>query len=458
MDGKIKIGFYGGVGSPTGSNFYLSDGAEKTKVLIDCGLHQGCKVCEDDNREPFPYNPADIDYLFVTHAHIDHVGRIPKLVREGFRGKIISTAPTKEIAELMLFDSLGVLGKEAAQDNLLPIYEKEDVEAAMRLWTDIPYRMLFDAGAFQVRLRETGHILGSAMVEVNYIDKKIIFTGDLGNSPAPLLPNTDEVKDADVLVIESVYGDRNHEDRGSRKQILEDVIEDTVRSGGALMIPAFSLERTQELLYELNDLVEHGRIPQVPVFIDSPLAINVTKIYRKYENYFNGEAKNIIKKGDDIFRFPGVRFTETTEESKAIAQVPNPKIIIAGSGMSNGGRIIHHEKRHLGDPKSTLLVIGYQVPGSLGRRLQDGDKHVRILGEDVYVSAKVRTIHGYSAHKDSDHLLQFVANSADTLKNVFVVLGESKSSLFLTQRIRDYLGIEARAPVPGEIVNIDINK
>ena len=184
----------------------------------------------------------------------------------------------------------------------------------------------------------------------------------------------------------------------------------------------------------------------------------MTKIYRKYENYFNGEAKNIIKKGDDIFRFPGVRFTETTEESKAIAQVPNPKIIIAGSGMSNGGRIIHHEKRHLGDPKSTLLVIGYQVPGSLGRRLQDGDKHVRILGEDVYVSAKVRTIHGYSAHKDSDHLLQFVANSADTLKNVFVVLGESKSSLFLTQRIRDYLGIEARAPVQGEIVNIDINK
>jgi metallo-beta-lactamase family protein len=294
------------------------------------------------------------------------------------------------------------------------------------------------------------------MIEFTVNGKKILFTGDLGNSPAPILKDTEKISDIDYLVMESVYGDRNHEDRGVRKNLLEDAVEDTVRRGGTLMIPAFSLERTQELLYELNDLIEHCRITPVPVFIDSPLAIKVTTVYKKYQEYFNATTQAIIKTGDDIFKFPNLKFTMSTDESKAIREAPPPKIILAGSGMSNGGRIIHHEKAYLPDPKSTLLIIGYQVPGSLGRALQDGQKEVRILGETVPVRAEVRSIHGYSAHKDSDHLLEFVAHTTDHVKKVFVVLGEPKSSSFLTQRIRDYLGVSAIMPVLNEKIEVEV--
>jgi metallo-beta-lactamase family protein len=455
MAQKIAIQFCGGVGTPTGSNFLFEEPTGK-KVLIDCGFLQGKKVAEDENREPFLFDPKTIDALFVTHAHIDHVGRIPKLVHDGFKGVIYSTPPTRDIAELMLMDSMGVLSKEALHDEKEPIYTEADVRPAMALWQGKEYHQPITVGDASFVLRDAGHILGSSMVEITVNGKKILFTGDLGNSPAPLLRDTEKITDIDYLVMESVYGDRNHEDRDIRKNLLEDAIEDVVKSGGVLMIPAFSLERTQELLYELNDLVEHGRIPEVPVFIDSPLAINVTAVYKKFQSYFNAEALRVIKTGDDIFKFKGLRFTLATEDSKAIRDIPAPKVILAGSGMSNGGRIIHHEKNYLSDPKSTLLIIGYQVPGSLGRVLQDGEKNVRILGEDITVNAKVKNIHGYSAHKDSEHLVEFVSSSADSLKKVFVVLGEPKASSFLAQRLRDYLGLSAVIPNPNERVEIEV--
>lgn len=485
MAKKIAIQFCGGVGEPTGSNFLFEEPSGK-KILIDCGLLQGKKVAEDKNREPFSYDPKSIDALFVTHAHIDHIGRIPKLVHDGFRGVIYSTPPTREISELMLLDSMGVLAKEANHDQKEPIYTEADVRAAMNLWQTKGYHQTIVIGEASFILRDAGHILGSSMVEITVGDNprgiphgispkreagglfhgggqgpiprgtKFLFTGDLGNSPAPLLRDTEKITDIDYLVMESVYGDRNHEDRDIRKNLLEDAIEDTIKSDGVLMIPAFSLERTQELLYELNDLVEHGRIPEVQIFIDSPLAINVTAVYKKFEDYFNAEARHVIKTGDDIFKFKGLRFTLTTEDSKAIKEVPPPKIILAGSGMSNGGRIIHHEKNYLSDPKSTLLIIGYQIPGSLGRILQDGGKNVRILGEDISVNAKVKSIHGYSAHKDSEHLVEFVSTAADSIKKVFVVLGEPKASAFLAQRLRDYLGLSAVIPNLNERVEIEV--
>jgi len=452
MEKKLAITFYGGTSSPTGSNFMISDGM--TSILVDCGLFQGKKVGEDVNRKNFSYDPKMVDALFITHSHIDHIGRVPKLVRDGFSRSIYSTPPTRDISERMLEDTLGILEKEAREEGLSPIYEKNDVQKVMSSWKEIGYHQEVNIGEFRVRLRDAGHILGSALVEFIYNDKSIIFTGDLGNSPTPLLKDTESLEGVDYLIIESVYGDRNHEDKISRKSILEDVIEDTIKKGGVLMIPAFSLERTQELLYELNDLIEHGRIPEVPVFIDSPLAIDVTKIYKKYKEYFNKEARATIKDGDDIFNFKGLKFTYETEESKAIRNVPSPKIIIAGSGMSNGGRIIHHEKEYLKDPKNTLLIVGYQVPGSLGRELQDGSKTVTIFNQKISVNAKVKTIHGYSAHKDSDALLDAIASAGDSLKKVFVVLGEPKSSLFLVQRIRDYLGVEAVVPGLEETVEI----
>ncbi len=453
---KIKVSFHGGAGGVTGSNFLVETIGEKkeTRVLFDCGLYQGGKMFDPANREPFPYDPASIDALILSHPHLDHTGRIPKLVKEGFRGRIISSVPAKEIAEAMMTDSMGVLQKEAHADKQEPLYAEDDVLRAMVLWEVHKYHEKFSVGAFEFQLKDAGHVLGSSIIELSYGEKKLAYTGDLGNTPSPLLPDTEFVTDAQYLMIESVYGDRNHEHRSERKSMLEDVIEDTINKGGTLMIPAFSLERTQELLYELKEMTEGGRIPKVPIFLDSPLAIKVTAIYQKYAGYYKEEVWQKLHLGEDLFSFQGLVPTLTTEESKSINDVLPPKIIIAGSGMSNGGRIVHHEERYLPDPKNTLLLMGYQAPGTLGRILQDGTPRVTIHGRQVPVRARVTTISGYSAHKDSDSLIDFVHRGADQLEHVFVVLGEPKSSLFLVQKIRDSIGLDATAPRVGEFVEL----
>ncbi|MCX6714111.1 MAG: MBL fold metallo-hydrolase [Candidatus Vogelbacteria bacterium] len=450
---KIKITFCGGVGEVTGANFLLeADGLPK--MLIDCGLFQGGETFETKNQDEFPYNPAEIEYLFVTHAHLDHIGRIPYLVKKGFRGKIYSTPPTKEIAEYALMDSLRLLQKD--RDEKDPFFEEKDVRQTFALWETAGYHEPLKIGDLTVILRDAGHILGSTMFEFNLNGKKLVMTGDLGNSPSPLLEDTEKITDADYLVMESVYGDRNHEDRAERKSILEDVIEDTIRANGTLMIPAFSIERTQEILYEIEGMMQNSRIPLVPVFLDSPLGIEVTAIYKKYSDYLNEAVRKLIKTGDVIFQFPQLHKTISTADSKAIFSANAKKIIIAGSGMSVGGRILHHERHYLGDRNSTLLLVGYQSVGSLGRQIQDGARSVRIMGEQISVNARVVNIHGYSSHKDSDHLLEFVRDTADTVKKVMVVMGEPKASLFLSQRIRDYLGTESLVPMAGQAVEISM--
>lgn len=450
-DKQIRVRFLGGTGGVTGSNFLIETiGEEKpTRVLFDCGLYQSGRMFDPQNREPFGYDPALIDAVIVSHPHLDHTGRLPKLVKEGFRGRIISTLPTKELAEVMLTDSLGVLQKEAQQHGEEPMYDEGDIARMMILWEKYRYHDEFSVGPFRFTMKDAGHVLGSAIIELSYGSKKLAYTGDLGNTPSPLLPDTEFLTDVNYLMVESVYGDRNHEHRNERKALLEDVIEDTIHRGGTLVIPAFSLERTQELLYEIKEMAENGRIPRVPVFLDSPLAIKVTAIYQKFASYFKDEVWSRLHLGEDLFSFKGLVPTLNSDESKAIKGVNPPKIIIAGSGMSNGGRVVHHEKNYLPDPKNTLLILGYQAPGTLGRAIQDNLKTVTIFGEHVPVKAQVTTISGYSAHKDSDSLLDFVHHSADALEKVFVVLGEPKASLFLVQRIRDYLGISATAPEAG---------
>jgi metallo-beta-lactamase family protein len=446
----LKITFCGGAQEVTGANYLLDDG--KNRILVDCGLFQSPRFSAARNREEFLYDPASVDALFVTHAHIDHVGRIPKLVRLGFRGAIYSTMPTKDFARLMLEDSLGVLEKEAARmgDKEI-IYTPADIEAAQKLWHGVPYSQEITIGDFRVCLHNAGHILGSAMIEIHAAGRKFLFTGDLGNTPMPLLSPPEIVKDVQVLIIESAYGDRVHEDASERKVKLERAIEDIVKRGGTLMIPAFALERTQELLFEFNDLVEHGRIPRIPFYIDSPLAIKATAIYRKYDNFFNPEARQIIKGGDDLFQFPGLHLTETTDLSKAINEVKGPKVIMAGAGMMQGGRILHHARRYLPDKNSMILFIGYQAAGSIGRRIIDGERQVNIFGDLISVAAEVRSIHGYSAHADTNQLLDFINEDVETLEKVLVVQGEPAASLFLSQRVRDYLGIHAHAPRLGEV-------
>lgn len=454
MTDKLKLSFLGASQEVTGSNYLLEN--LQAKILIDCGFFQGTRINEKKNREPFLYNPAEINGLIVTHAHLDHIGRIPKLVREGFRGEIFSTPATRSFSQLMLTDSLGVLEKEFKRGGEKEmIYTEEDVERAMLQWEEVDYHQEFSLNGLKINFRDAGHILGSAMVEISANERKIVFTGDLGNSPEPLLNDTETIKDADFLVIESTYGDRVHESGKETELKLERTIEDTVRNKGVLMIPAFSLERTQKILFQINDLVEHGRIPRVPIFLDSPLSIQATKVYREYSRYYNEEAKKILYK-DDIFNFPGLKMTLTTEESREISNVPAPKIIIAGSGMCNGGRILHHLRRYLSDPNSTVLLVSYQAVGSLGRQLAERAKMVNIFGEKILVGARVEKIGGYSSHPDMEMLFGFAKDTADTLKKVFVTHGEPKASLFFTQRLRDYLGIDALAPKFGDSFEIKV--
>lgn len=451
-DKKLKLTFCSGAGTVTGANFLVEGGGKK--FLIDCGLIQGSDVDDELNWDDFPYNPAEIDFLFITHAHIDHIGRIPKLIHDGFRGKIFSVAPTKDITLYMLEDMANLVSRDTKYD-LSKIYTTENIKKAMDMWKGLSYGEKIDEGDFSFSFKDAGHILGSGMLEIIYNGKKIIFTGDLGNSPSPLLPDTEIIKDADYLIMESVYGDRDHENRNERKKKLEQIIKDNYKRKGVLIIPTFSLERTQELLYEINSLVENNIVPAMPVFLDSPLSIKLTEIYLRSDKFFNKTAQDLIKSGDNLFDFPGLTKTPETEDSKDILKVPSPKIIIAGSGMSNGGRVLHHEKNYLPDKKNILLLTGYQTMGTMGRMIQDGAKKVRIMGQDVFVRAKIVFIDGYSGHKDSSHLVEFVENTAEKVKKVFVTMGEPKSSMFLAQRLNDELGVQAHAPDSGDHVFLD---
>ena len=465
----MKLTFYGGTGEATGSNYVLesdpgTDG-KTIKIMVDCGLHQGSHVADKENFEAFPYDVKAITAVFVTHSHLDHIGRLPSLVRAGFNGKIYSTGATKDFAELMLIDSEHLLMKEAEREGKMPLYNNDDIAHARYLWQGLNYHEPVMVGPFKVTLLDAGHILGSAIVKIeeqvgSATAKTIIFSGDLGNFPPAIIKTTEMIDTpVDYCVMESTYGDRVHDNVDQRKEQLERAIEATVSAGGTLMIPTFAMERTQELLYHLHQLFEEGKIPQVPVFIDSPLAIKLTAVYKKHESYFNQETQAEEKQaiahgGDDILNFPGLRLTLTTEQSKEINDVKPPKIVIAGSGMSNGGRILHHEQRYLPDPKSTILFVGYQAVGSMGRQILDGAQEVHIFGEAIPVRCKVINIPGYSAHADQPRLLEWVSHMKNSLKKVFVVQGEQQSSETLARKIIDTLAVKAEVPTRNETVEL----
>ena len=449
-----KLGFYGGVGSVTGANFWLDTGA--ARFVVDCGLVQGDRFEMKINQESFSYNPAEVDVLLITHAHADHIGRIPKLVKDGFKGKIYSTEPTLALASVMLRDAYKVMRYESERFDEPVLYEEADIDRALSLWKSVEYEEKVSLPDDVVAVfRDVGHILGSSTITLSRQGRSIVFSGDIGNTPQPLLNPPVIPKDYNYLVMESVYGDRQHEEVDERSNLLRYQIEDIIQKQGTLIIPAFSLERTQAMLLEINNLVEAGEIPPIPTFLDSPLAIEVTGLYRERTKYLKDSIRQQIEAGDDIFDFPKLKFTRSQADSATIRKEKGAKIIIAGSGMSHGGRIRTHEKNYLSDPNTTLLLVGYQSVGSMGRRLQDGAKQITIDGTKVKVKAKVAVIRGYSGHADRDQLINFVAEGGDKVEKVFVTMGEERASLFLVQRLRDYLDVNAVAPSQGEVVEIN---
>lgn len=447
----MKLSFFGGTKVVTGTNYLLE--TKKSKILVDCGLFYN-PLLKEKNEKPFLYSPQKINAVILTHAHLDHTGRLPKLVREGFKGKVFATPATLNLTKLILEDALEV------QEEI--IFSKEDLKNTLSLFCPIEYHQKRKISPdISFNLLDAGHILGSAIVEVFVKEKKnikIVFSGDLGNPPTPLLRPTELPDFADYILIESTYGDKIHQDFLKRKEILEDTIEKTIKEKGVLLIPSFSIERTHELLYELNELVENQRIPKIPIFIDSPLTIKSLKIYKKYKRYYNREAAYLLKSGDEIFKFPGLIFTKKREDSKKIKNVPPPKIIIAGSGMSEGGRILYHEREYLPLPQTCILFICYQVKGTRGRKIQNRAKEVEIFGKMVPVRAKIKTIQGYSAHADKDILFRWVYHIKSTnmtlykkpVKKVFVVQGEKRAAKSFAQLIMDHLGIETKMPEYGE--------
>ncbi len=459
----MRLSFHGGAGQVTGSS-YLLELADTSlpsgvrKILIDCGLHQGSNFCERHNYDPFPFNPKEIADVFITHAHIDHTGRLPKLVKDGFVGTVHSTPPTKDFAELLLLDSEHILKQEAERDHMSPVYEEGDVVRLMKQWKAVSYHKEIKLGPFgtgaTVTLFSAGHILGSASVLVEAEGKRVLFSGDLGNSPSPLIGPAEVPQRVDYCVMESTYGDRIHEDITERRHKLQNAITETMKNKGTLVIPVFALERTQILLLEIKDMIEKKLIPRVPIFLDSPLAIKLTAVYNQYRDYFKREVLSRFSSREAIFDFPGLRMTLTTEESKAINVSGSPKIVIAGSGMSQGGRILHHEKRYLPDPRSALLIFGYQTQGSLGRRILDGASTVRIMGEEIPVRANIKAIGAYSAHADQRQLMLWLEQFKGSLKRVYLVHAEPEAATALHAKIADQLGVEAIAPTEHQAVEL----
>lgn len=450
----MKIKFCGADHEVTGS-CHLLQTVDKN-ILVDCGMFQGGNFNEGKNYDNFLFNPSEIDVLLVTHAHLDHIGRIPKLVKEGFKGKIFMTEATVELAILIWEDAYGIMVENNEKYQTPILFDSIDIANSISLCQAIKYNQKIEVlpEIFAV-WKDAGHVFGAGFIEVEAEGKRIGFSGDIGNENVPILKDTEKLGAVDVLLCESTYGDRIHEDVDTRQSLLLELLKEGIAKGGTVMIPAFSLERTQEILYELNQLIEYKQaLPRVPIFLDSPLAIDMTMVYKRYPEYYDEEAARLHLVGDDFLDFPGLQVTYTREQSKTLNHVPGAKIIIAGAGMMNGGRIVHHALHHLSDPTSTLLIVGYQAEGTLGRKLYEGAKNVNIFDEHIQVNCAVKAIGALSAHGDQNKLLKWVGEAEKIPGKIFCVHGEPHAATELAHRLRDKYKTETFVPEEGDEVEI----
>ena len=469
----MKITFLGATKTVTGSNF-LVEGAGK-KFLVDCGMWQGKAEDELKNSQEFQYDPKEIDFVLLTHAHIDHSGRIPKLYNEGFRNPVYAHKATCDLCALMLPDSGHIQEMESQWKNkkrlrkgepaIPPIYTAEDAARCLEIFKPVKYDEIIEiTPEIHVRYNDAGHMLGSSIIELwvkeGEKETKTVFTGDIGNNDIPLLSSPTMIDSTDYLVMESTYGSRLHMQNNEKAEMFLDIVSETLDNGGTVVIPSFAVGRTQEILYELNKLKEkkddeefrrkYKKLMKAPVYVDSPLAISATEVFRENTELFDEETKEEILRGDNPLEFPGLKFTMTVDESKALNQDETPSIIISASGMCEVGRIKHHLKHNLWNPKSTILFVGYQAPGTLGYSLVNGAKTVKIFGDEIAVNAKIEYIEGYSGHADQEWLMNFIYSFLQKPKHIFLVHGEQESQEVLKEKIEKEANLPVTIPEYGE--------
>lgn len=463
----MKIHFLGGAGTVTGSMHLLEVNGHR--LLLDCGLFQGHRAEAYERNRNLPLDAAGIDAMILSHAHIDHSGAIPVLVKSGFHNDILCTAATRDLCSVMLRDSAHIQEADAEhmsfrhQRNGLPpvepLYTIADAEACLRLLVGYAYhRPVLVLPGITVTFYDAGHILGSAIVQLDVNESgrayRLVFTGDLGRRHLPILRDPETLSNVDYLITESTYGNRLHGGISLVEDELRQVVVDTVARGGKLLIPAFAIERTQEIVYALHRLQEAGAIPEVPVYVDSPLALDATEIFRLHTEVFDDEICEFVYRRDDPFGFHRLTYIRDVNDSKRLNDLKGPMIIVAASGMCEAGRILHHLKNNIEDPRNTVLIVSWQAPNTLGRRLADKEPRVRIFGEEYERKARVKIINGFSAHADKDELRWWIASAKQQLKGVFVVHGDPDAAGALAVAVREMGVHRVLAPQLGESAEV----